>query len=79
MLVLTRKLNESIMLGGEIEIIVTDITPTQVRLGIKAPRNLEILRREIYDAVTEENLKAALFNRGSKQLSEELREYLKKG
>ena len=78
MLVLTRKQNESIMLGGDIEIIVTEISPTQVRLGIKAPRDLEILRKEIYDAVIEENKKAARFKLGSKQLGEELREFLQK-
>ena len=78
MLVLTRKLNESIMLGGDIEIIVTEISPTQVRLGIKAPRNLEVLRKEIYEAVSGENKKAVLCSRGGRELGVELKEYLKK-
>ncbi len=79
MLVLTRKINESIMLGSDIELVITEISPTQVRIGIKAPQNLEILRKEIYDAVTEENRKAAHSNRSGKQLEEELKKFLKKG
>jgi len=77
MLVLTRKVNESIMLGGDIEIVIAEISPTQVRIGIKAPRDLEILRKEIYDAVSGENRKAAMFSRDGRELAEELRKCLK--
>lgn len=63
MLVLTRKTDQSILIGNEIEIRVVQIKGSgagaQVRLGIVAPRGVAVLRREIYDAVREENLRAA--------------------
>lgn len=64
MLVLTRKKGESIVIGEGIEVFVADISPTQVRIGIKAPSNLEIMRKEIYLAIKEENRRA-----GSSQAS----------
>lgn len=59
MLVLTRKVNQSIMIGDEIEVVVLEVRGEQVRLGIKAPRNVTVHRREIYDAIQQENLRAA--------------------
>ena len=59
MLVLSRKKDESIMIGKEIEIVVLEITPTQVRLGVKAPRNNPVFRKELFLAIQEENIKAA--------------------
>ncbi|OYT70171.1 MAG: carbon storage regulator [Armatimonadetes bacterium JP3_11] len=59
MLVLTRKVNQSIMIGDEIEVIVLEVRGEQVRLGIKAPRNVTVHRREIYEAIQKENLLAA--------------------
>lgn len=59
MLALTRKAGESIMLDGDIEVIVVEVRGDQVRLGIKAPQNVKILRKEIFDAVRAENKKAA--------------------
>ena len=59
MLVLTRKKNESIMLGEDIEVVVLEITPTQVRLGLKAPKSCPVYRKEIFTAIQEENIKAA--------------------
>ncbi len=58
MLVLTRKLKESIMIGDDIEIVVSSIERKSVRLGIKAPKDVKILRRETYDEVRSENLRA---------------------
>ncbi len=49
MLVLARRLNESIMIGDEIEVVVIDIKGDQVKLGIKAPRKVTVHRKEIYD------------------------------
>ena len=54
MLVLTRKHDEKIMLGDEIEITVVKIDGNVVRLGIKAPPELSIYRREVYDAIQRE-------------------------
>ncbi|KPU26429.1 carbon storage regulator [Caloranaerobacter sp. TR13] len=59
MLVLTRKKNESIVINGDIEIIVVGVEDGKVKLGIKAPKNIEIHRKEIYEAIQKENQKAA--------------------
>jgi carbon storage regulator len=55
MLVLSRKKNESIMIGDSIEIKVIAIEGDHVRIGIEAPRNIEVYRREVYLAIQEEN------------------------
>lgn len=59
MLVLTRKRGQSIMLGDEIEISIVEVNGDAVRIGIKAPRELTIYRREIYEAIQEENIRAS--------------------
>ncbi|WP_130805947.1 carbon storage regulator CsrA [Senegalia massiliensis] len=59
MLILTRKKNESIMIGDNIEIVVTDIQDGKVKLGIKAPKNVDIHRKEIYVDIQNENKVAA--------------------
>ena len=48
MLVLTRKSNQSIMIGDEIEISVLAIMGEKVRIGIEAPRSVPVFRREVY-------------------------------
>ena len=50
MLVLSRKRDESIMIGDEIEVIVVDIRGDKVRLGITAPKSVAVDRKEIYEA-----------------------------
>lgn len=59
MLVLTRKRNESIVVGDNIEITVVDIQGDQVRIGINAPKSVSIHRKEIYLEIQAENKKAA--------------------
>lgn len=59
MLVLTRKRNESIVVGDNIEITVVDIQGDQVRIGINAPKNVSIHRKEVYLEIQSENKKAA--------------------
>ncbi|KGG79983.1 carbon storage regulator [Caloranaerobacter azorensis H53214] len=59
MLVLTRKKNESIVINGDIEIVIVEIGDGKVKLGIKAPKNIEVHRKEIYEAIQKENRKAA--------------------
>ena len=58
MLVLSRKTDQSIMIGDDIEIVVSSIDGNSVRIGIKAPRDLKILRKETFEEVRQENIKA---------------------
>ncbi|MCE7792725.1 carbon storage regulator CsrA [Salipaludibacillus sp. CUR1] len=59
MLVLTRKLNESIKIGDDIEITVIGVEGDQIKLGIDAPKHIDIHRKEVYLAIKEENEAAA--------------------
>lgn len=58
MLVLTRKLNQAIQIGDDIEIKILAIDGEQIKIGINAPKNVEIHRKEIYLSIQEENQKA---------------------
>ena len=51
MLVLTRKKNESIVINDVIKVMVVDIRGDKVRLGIQAPREIEVHRQEVYDQI----------------------------
>ena len=59
MLILARRIGESIMVGDQVEISVVDIKGDQVKLGIKAPSQVKVYRREVYAAIQEENRAAA--------------------
>ena len=54
MLVLTRKSNQSIMIGDDIEISVLAVMGEKVRIGIEAPRSVPVFRREVYVEIQEE-------------------------
>lgn len=56
MLVLSRRRDETIMVGDEVEITIVDIKGDTVRLGINAPRAVSVHRKEIYDAIKAENI-----------------------
>ncbi len=59
MLVLTRKLGESIAIDDHIKIRVVQIKGKQVRLGIEAPRETKIHREEVYSAIKDQNVESA--------------------
>ena len=59
MLVLSRQRDETIMIGDDVEITVVDIRGDKVRLGITAPRHIQVHRKEVYDAIKRENQQAA--------------------
>lgn len=59
MLILTRKLGERITIGDNIVITLLEITGSQVRLGIEAPKGISIHRQEIYERIRQQNLRAS--------------------
>lgn len=76
MLVLTRKLKEAIQIGDDIEVVVLAIDGDQVKLGIRAPKHVDVHRKEIYLAIQKENNAASLAPITSLQ---QLSDQLKKG
>ncbi|GMV90366.1 MAG: carbon storage regulator CsrA [Candidatus Hydrogenedentes bacterium] len=59
MLVLTRREDESIMIGDDIIVKVLDLKENQVKIGIVAPRSVAVHRQEVYEAIQAENAQAA--------------------
>lgn len=59
MLILARKVGQSIVIAGEIEVTVVEVRGDQVRLGINAPRNIAVHRKELLQQVAMENIEAA--------------------
>ncbi|MFT3785338.1 MAG: carbon storage regulator CsrA [Tepidisphaeraceae bacterium] len=59
MLVLSRQRDETIMIGDDIEVTVVDIRGDKVRLGITAPKEISVHRKEVYEAIKRENREAA--------------------
>jgi carbon storage regulator len=78
MLVLARRLNESIMIGDDIEVVVIDIKGDQVKLGIRAPKRVTVHRKEIYEEIRKENI-AAVDSRFKPEELKELSDFIKKG
>ena len=75
MLVLTRKLGESIAIDDHIKIRVVQIKGKQVRLGIEAPRDTKIHREEVYSSIQDQNKKST---EASPQQAQEIADLLKK-
>lgn len=63
MLVLSRKKGQSIMLGDNIELTIIEIQGDQVRIGINAPKSVQVYRKELFLEIQEENKKAAGSNK----------------
>jgi len=73
-LVLTRRANQSIMIGHEIVVTVLEVRGDQVRLGIKAPRSIDVHREEIFAQLQQANRDAA---QAPKQALEQLESFTK--
>ncbi len=63
MLILTRKTGESILIGDDIEVVITSIDQNKVRVGIKSPPQIPIYREELYRKIQEENRGAAFIDK----------------
>ncbi|MDR2766770.1 MAG: carbon storage regulator CsrA [Treponema sp.] len=59
MLILSRKLNEKIMIGDDIAVSIIEIRGDQVRIGVDAPKTVKVFRNEVFDAIKAENRAAA--------------------
>lgn len=59
MLIITRKKGESLMIGDDIEIVISKIDDGSVKIGIQAPKDVSILRKELYEEVEKENKEAS--------------------
>ncbi len=60
MLVLTRKIDQSIIIGDDIRIVIVDVRGDQVKLGIDAPKSVAVHRQEVYEDIQEENRRAVV-------------------
>ena len=59
LLILTRKLGESIMIGDQVRVVLVDVKGRQARIGVEAPEEIRIYRAELYERIQEENSRAA--------------------
>lgn len=56
MLILTRRIGETIVIGGDVNITFLGMTGNQIRIGVKAPREVEVYREEIYKKIQREKI-----------------------
>lgn len=59
MLVLSRKVNQRVMIGDDIEIVILETKGDTAKIGIVAPRDVKVFRQEVYEAIRDENARAA--------------------
>jgi carbon storage regulator len=59
MLILTRRVGESIMIGSDVELTVLGVKGAQIRVGVRAPKNVAVHREEIYERIQREAAEAA--------------------
>jgi carbon storage regulator len=59
MLILSRKVNEKIMIGEDISVSILEVRGDQVRLGVDAPKTVKVFRQEVFEAIKAENKAAA--------------------
>ncbi|HCC37628.1 MAG TPA: carbon storage regulator [Treponema sp.] len=59
MLILSRKINEKIMIGDDISVSIIEVRGDQVRIGVDAPKHVKVFRQEVFDAIKAENKAAA--------------------
>jgi len=59
MLILSRKVDEKIVIGDDISVSIVEIRGDQVRIGVDAPKNVKVFRKEVFDAIKAENQAAA--------------------
>ena len=62
MLIITRKKGESLMIGDDIEIVISKIDDGSVKIGINAPKEVQILRKELFEEIKQENKEAIQFD-----------------
>lgn len=73
MLILTRKKEESIIINGNIHIQIISIEEGKVKIGIEAPKDIEIFRNEVFEKIQSSNIEAAQTKSGVKILSEKMK------
>ncbi|SER65389.1 carbon storage regulator CsrA [Psychrobacillus sp. OK032] len=62
MLVLSRKAGETIWIGEDVEIVISEVKGEQVKVGIRAPRNIDVIRGELRQDISESNTEAVIKN-----------------
>ncbi len=78
MLILSRKVGESVTIGNDITVTVVAFNGNQIRLGISAPRHVRVLRQEILQAMQEENRAAANTAQPGRRLDDVVRQWHRK-
>jgi carbon storage regulator len=73
MLVLSRKKGEAIVLGQNIEVVILDIGADTIKIGIAAPKEVQIVRKELLASVTQSNLESVNHSEGITALAEKLK------